>query len=75
MGVSRELMANMAINVDAVYTKTLRDNISANINTQDPATRLRPLPEWGRITQNQSAGESEYKALLVRAEKRMAETT
>jgi carboxypeptidase family protein len=75
VGVSRELMANMAVNVDAVYTKTRRDNISANINTQDPVTKLRPLPEWGRIIQNQSAGESEYKALLVRAEKRLANRT
>ena len=68
-------MANMAVNVDAVYTKTLRDNISANINSPDPVTKLRALPEWGRIIQNQSAGESEYKALLVRAEKRFANRT
>lgn len=72
VGVARELMGNMAVNVDAVYTKTVGDNISANINTQDPVTRLRPLPAWGRIVQNQSVGEADYKALLVRAEKRFA---
>ena len=73
VGISRELAANMAVNVDAVYTKTLGDNISANINTQDPVTRVRPLSAWGRIIENQSLGESTYKALLVRAEKRFAD--
>ena len=73
VGIARELMANMAVNVDAVYTRTLGDNISANINTQDPVTRLRPLPAWGRIIENQSLGEATYKALLVRAEKRFAD--
>lgn len=73
VGVARELMANMAVSIDAVYTRTVGDNISANINTQDPVTRLRPLPAWGRIVENQSAGEADYTALLVRAEKRFAD--
>ena len=72
VGISRELMTNMAINVDAVYTKTTGDVISTNINSPSPATGIRPLPEWGRIVQTQSAGEAEYKALLMRVEKRFS---
>jgi hypothetical protein len=69
-GISQELVSNIGVSVDVVYTKTESEVVSANINTQDPVTRLRPLPEWGRIVQNQPAGEREYKALLTRVEKR-----
>ena len=45
--------------------------IAVNINTPDPVTGLRPLPQWGQIVQLQpSQGSFDYRALLVRLEKR-----
>ena len=71
-GISHELFSNFGVSVDGVYTRTDSEVVSANINTSDPVTRLRPLPEWGRIVENQPAGDRDYKALLTRIEKRFS---
>ena len=71
-GFSRQLGADMAINVDGVNTKSNKFNAGVAINTPDPITKLRPLPAWGRITQVQSIGWQKYRALLVRLEKRLS---
>jgi len=60
------------VHVDGIYTKTMKDMEAVNINTPDSVTKLRPLPEWGRILQTQSIGSSTYKALMVRIDKRYA---
>jgi len=72
-GFSQQLTTNLAVHVDGIYTKTLKDMEAVNINTPDPVTKLRPLPEWGRILQTQSIGSSTYKALMVRVDKRFAD--
>jgi hypothetical protein len=71
-GFSQQLTTNLAVHVDGIYTKTMKDMEAVNINTPDSVTRLRPLPEWGRILQTQSIGSSTYKALMVRVDKRYA---
>lgn len=71
-GFSQELRPNLAIHVDAVYTRTHDESIAIDINTPDPITRRRPLPEWGRIDQFQSIGEAKYRALFVRLDKRLS---
>lgn len=72
VGLSQQISENIALHVDAVYTLTSKDTLTANINTPNPATRLRPLPEWGRIIESQAVGESKYRALMVRLDKRFA---
>jgi hypothetical protein len=72
-GFSQQLTTNLAVHIDGIYTKTTKDMEAVNINTPDPATRLRPLPEWGRILQTQSIGSSTYEALMVRVDKRYAD--
>jgi hypothetical protein len=72
LGLSKELGANLALHVDGVYTRTTKDTVTANINTVDPVTRVRPLAEWGQINEVQSTGEAKYTALMVRLEKRLA---
>lgn len=72
VGLSRELMPNLAIHVDGVYSKVRKLPQTANINTPDPITGLRPLPTWGNIVQNRSKGEHDYRALYVRLDKRLA---
>jgi hypothetical protein len=73
VGVSQQLTENMAVHVDAIYTATSKDTLTANINTPDPVTRLRPLADWGRIIESQPIGESKYKSLMVRVDKRFAD--
>jgi outer membrane receptor protein involved in Fe transport len=75
LGFSRELMANMALHADGVYTDTEKFNASVRINTpRNPAApTIVPYPEWGVIQQVQSVGWQKYRALLVRLEKRFSQ--
>ena len=67
----------MAINADGVYVKSNAFNASLNINTplqSSPGVAatpvVRPNPAWGNIAQVQSIGDQDYRALLLRLEKR-----
>jgi hypothetical protein len=72
VGYSQELRANMAVHIDGVRTDVNKMTQSANINTPNPVTRLRPIAGWGNIVQLRSAGFHEYRAMLVRLERRFA---
>jgi len=69
-GFSRQLGADMAINIDGVNTKSDKFNAGVAINT--PVNGVRPIAGWGNITQVQSIGWQKYRALLVRLEKRLS---
>lgn len=72
-GLSKELGSRLALHIDGVYTATPKFPNRVNINTPDPLTNRRPLPEWGTIYQQQnSEGSYDYRALLVRLEKRFS---
>ena len=71
-GFSQQLMADTAINIDGVYQKAHQNPTTENINTRDPKTLVRPLPEWGQIVSTDPIGIWSYKALLVRLEKRLS---
>jgi len=66
VGFSQQLAHELAVQVDAVYTKSSAGAVSSNINTPDSATGLRPMPTWGRIVQINPIGEAKYRALYVR---------
>ena len=72
VGFSQQLTKNLALQVDAVYTKGSAAAVTSNVNTPDPVTGLRPLPAWGRILQISPAGESKYRALYVRLDRPFA---
>ena len=71
-GFAQQLSGNMAVNVDAVYQRAADYLQTVQINTRNPQTLQRPLPEWGQIRQVQSTGWYDYQALLVRLEKRLS---
>ena len=63
-GLSQELRAGLAIHLDGVYNKMSKVPMAVDINPRSGgATGVRPLPQFGRILQNQSVGYSDYKAL------------
>jgi len=71
-GLSQGLGATLAIHVDGVYNKMTKVPMAIDINPRSGgATGLRPLPQFGRVLQTQSIGSVDYKALLVRLEKRL----
>ena len=50
----------------------LVDPTSADINLPDPITRVKPYPQYARISMLQSSQNNQYKALLVKIEKRLS---
>jgi hypothetical protein len=71
-GMSQELTSALAIHADVVYDKIDEAPMAIDINPRSGgATGARPLPQFGRVLQTQSIGFANYKALLVRLEKRL----
>lgn len=72
LGFSQQIATDLAIHLDGVYVYTLRDRNLVNINEADPVTGQRPLPEWGRIDQDQSILKAKYGAFFARLDKRFS---
>lgn len=72
-GLSRELRPNLAVHLDAVYSKGTKQNEIANINTPDPVTGVRPIRGWGNINEYRSNGELDYRAMYLRLDKRFSD--
>jgi hypothetical protein len=71
-GLSQSLTSALAIHVDGVYNKMTKVPMAIDINPRSGGTTgTRPLPQFGRVLQTQSIGYADYKALLVRLEKRL----
>ncbi len=71
-GVSRSLSRDIAVSADASFTWRYDDRETVDINLNDRVTRVRPAPQFARVTQAQSTLDNTYKALLFKAEKRMS---
>ncbi len=72
VGASQELGANLAIHADGVYIKSEKFNAANQINERRFPGGPLPYPQWGRITQIQAIGWQDYRALLMRLEKRFS---
>jgi hypothetical protein len=72
VGGSRELWADMAIHVDGVYIKSDKFNAGNQINEARTPGGPVPYPQWGRINQIQAIGWQDYRALLMRLQKRLS---
>ncbi len=70
-GISQGLTSTLAIHVDGVYNKMTKVPMAIDVNARSGGTTgNRPLPQFGRILETQSRGFANYKALLLRLEKR-----
>ena len=72
VGFSQQLMSDTTVHVDGVYQKATDYPTQVQVNTRNPVTLVRPLPEWGQIIQYQPIGFYNYKGLLLRLEKRLS---
>jgi len=71
-GASQELGANMALHMDGVYIKSDKFNAGNQINERPFPGGPLPYPQWGRINQIQAIGWQDYRALLMRLQKRLS---
>ncbi len=70
--MSRDLGRQLALHLDGVYSHTIKFPVGVMVNTPDAVTGLKPLPEWGHgpPMQKGTDGAYDYRALLVRLERR-----
>jgi hypothetical protein len=72
VGVSRSLTRDVAVSADGSFTWRYGDRDTRDANLPDQATRVRPYPQFARVTYVQSSLDNTYKALLLKLEKRMS---
>lgn len=72
LGVRREILKDLAMDVTLVYNRGEDQVLVINVNSIDPATGIRPEPDFTNISFFTNAGTIRYKALLVELEKRLA---
>ena len=68
LGVSKMIGNNAALSIEATSTKTTGLQASRDVNYF--VNGVRPFSQFNRATMRQSIGESDYKALFVRFERR-----
>lgn len=71
VGFSRELTTNLGVHADLVYNRMTKVPQAIDINPRaQGATGPRPLNQFGRIEETRSNGDIDYKALLLRVDRR-----
>ncbi len=70
LGVKREVLTGLAVSIDAVSGRGRNLFNGPDVNYPDPVTRRRPNPDFLRITQYETTGNSWFNALLVGIERR-----
>jgi hypothetical protein len=70
-GYSHQFPHGISVSADGIYMHTLKDWRSFDVNYPN-AAGVRPLPAYARILIREPISQYKYKALYVRAEKRLA---
>ena len=65
-------MRNVGLTADFTYVNRYADTNTVNINEPNQVTGIRPYPQFGRVSQLQSVGNSTYRALFVKMDKRLS---
>jgi hypothetical protein len=71
-GMTRELPGHVAITADYTSVNRFADTYGVNINLAPQGSTVRPYPQFGRVSQVQSVGNSTYRALFLKMDKRFS---
>jgi len=69
-GYSRQIGNNLSVDIDGLYSYSLRDYRTVDLNYA--LTTPRPVAAWNIINQRAPLGAAKYKALFVRVDKRLS---
>lgn len=72
LGVNRLLTREIALSADYTFVDRFSDRDTVDVNLPDQVTRVRPYPQFGRVSFWQSTADNTYRALLLKVEKRMS---
>lgn len=73
VGASRMIGRSFGITANWIVVRRFSDRDTIDVNLPDRVTRLRPFPQFNRVTFWQSTADNRYQALLVRFERRMSD--
>lgn len=73
LGITQQLRPNLGVSVEGTYQAISKDDLTVDVNLPDPVTRVRPYPQFARVSMNQSLLEGAYKALMVKVDKRLSD--
>lgn len=71
-GMTHMLFSDLAVTADVTVTKRYSDRNTIDLNLPDPVTKVKPYPQFGRVSYGQPTADNDYKALLLKVEKRMS---
>ena len=71
-GLTRQLTQDVGLTADFAWVNRYGDTTTVDLNLPAPTTRVRPYPQFGRVSQIQSTSNSTYRALLMKLDKRMS---
>jgi len=71
-GVSQMIRRDMAVTADVSFVNRYSDRDTVDVNLPDQVTRVRPTPQFNRVSYWQSTADNTYRALLVKLEKRLS---
>lgn len=71
-GVSRMIGANLGVTADLIVVRRKSDRDTVDLNLPDQVTRVRPYPQFGRVSYWQYTADNNYDALLLKFERRMS---
>jgi hypothetical protein len=71
-GFTRMLTQNIAASADVTWVQRYADQDSVDQNLPNPVTGIRPYPQFSRVTERMSTSNNDYKALLMKLEKRLS---
>ena len=72
LGLSRTLTGSLALTIDATYANRKADRETVDLNLPNQTTRVKPYPQFARVTYAQSSLDNTYSAVLFKVEKRMS---
>jgi hypothetical protein len=72
IGMSKMLTRNIALTADVTMVNRFSDRDTVDVNLPDQTTRLRPYPQFNRVSYWQWTADDTYRALLLKVEKRLS---
>ncbi|MGH9383704.1 MAG: TonB-dependent receptor domain-containing protein, partial [Vicinamibacterales bacterium] len=71
VGVNHTIGNQFAVSADVMIVNRFSDRDTVDVNLPDQTTRVKPYPQFGRVSVWQSTADNTYRALLLKVEKRM----
>jgi len=71
VGINRLVASRLAVSADVTFVNRYSDRDTIDVNLPDRVTRVKPYPQFNRVSMWHSTADNTYRALLLKVERRM----